>query len=296
MKSNMYALILVLVLALSSVRAAAQLAADAVPPELQDVGIVQKLGATIDTSLVFRDETGRDIKLSQAMGGDLPVVLTLNYYMCTSLCNLQLNGLLDTLREMKWTAGKEFRIVTVSFDPLEKPELAAQKRDAYLLEYARKEAFTGWRFLTGSKDSIQALCRSVGFGYRWNEETQQWAHDAALIVLSPDGRISRYLGGVLYDPEVLRLSLIEAGEGKVGSIWDKIFLTCFHYDPKIGRYTPMAMRLMQFGGGGTALILGTAILLMRRGERRRLRQSALGTSVTGPGLAAAGPGAGVQPH
>lgn len=249
----------------------AQMPATYVPRELEGVGIEQKLGGQVDTALRFRDENGNDVKLGDFLSGDKPALLTLNYYRCPGLCNIQLNGLLDTLKAMQWSAGDQFRIITVSFDPMEGPDTARAKKGTYLSDYDRPTTAAGWRFLTGPADSIKTLAASVGFKYRWNDEQQQWAHDAALIVLSPNGKISRYFGGVMYEPEVVRLSLVEAGEGKVGSLWDRIFLNCFHYDPKIGKYRAAATMIMQLGGAVTVIVLGASLIVLwvKDQERRR---------------------------
>lgn len=265
--------------------AAGQYRADFVPPELEGIGIEQKLGAQIDLALPFRDERGQRVTLGELLADGKPAILTLNYYGCPSLCGLQLNGLLDAMKQMEWSAGEQFRIITVSFDPEESADLAAAKRDTYLAEYGRKGALSGWRFLTGSRTSIHALCRSVGFKYKWVRESGEWGHDAALIFLSPQGRVTRYIGGVAFEPEVLRLTLVEASAGKVGSLWDRIFLTCFHYDPASGRYKATAMRMMQVGGGTTALVLGGALLTLHLREAGRRRRAA--TTGTASGTSAA---------
>ncbi|MBK8913610.1 MAG: SCO family protein [Phycisphaerales bacterium] len=268
--------------------AAAQYRADFVPPELEGIGIEQKLGAQLDLDLPFRDERGQRITLGDLLADGKPAILTLNYYGCPSLCGIQLLGLLDALRQMEWTIGERFRVITVSFDPNESADLATAKRDTYLAEYDRKGAMSGWRFLTGPRESIHALCRSVGFKYKWVPATKEWGHDAALIFISPKGRVTRYIGGVAFEPEVLRLSLVEASAGKVGTLWDRIFLTCFHYDPASGRYQATAMRMMQVGGGTTAVLLGAALLTLHLRDAARRRRSAAmqGSAVPGESSAA----------
>lgn len=257
-------------LAAFAASALAQVYADEVPAELRGVGVTQQLDAALPLDAPFFDEHGRPVKLGDYFRAGRPVAITLNYFRCASLCNYQLNGLVDALKPMPGFApGEKFELVTVSFDPLENAQLAKLKKDAYIAELGQPGVERGWHFLTGSKESIRALTSAVGFGYRWNQEEQIWAHDAALIVCKPDGRISRYLGGLHYEPDVLRLSLVEASAGKVGSFWDAVFLTCFHYDAKAGRYTPAVMNIMRLGGVATLLLLGGVVGGYWVRERRR---------------------------
>ncbi|MGE0480180.1 MAG: SCO family protein [Phycisphaerae bacterium] len=255
--------------------APAQVHADEVPAELRGVGVTQKLDAQLPLDTPFFSEHGRPVKLGDYFRAGRPVAITLNYFRCASLCNYQLNGLVDALKQMPGFApGEKFEIVTVSFDPLENAQLAKLKKDAYIAELGQPGVERGWHFLTGSKESIRALTGAVGFGYRWNQEEELWAHDAVLVVCKPDGRISRYLGGLHYEPDVLRLSLVEASAGKVGSFWDAVFLTCFHYDAKAGRYTPAVMNIMRLGGVATLLLLGGVVGGYWVRERRRSPASA----------------------
>lgn len=258
-----------LALALLCAPALAQRPPDQTPPELEGVGIEQKLGAQIPLELLFTDESGELARLSKYFNGQRPVILTLNYYKCPMLCGLQLNGLLDALRQIDWTPGKQFDILTVSFDPLEESALARAKKKSYLAEYGRPGAEAGWHFLTGKNNAIKPLCETVGYSYRWNEAQQEWAHGAGIIICSPRGQVMRYLGGIVFDPQTLRLSLVEASEGKVGSLYDRIFLTCFHWVSSDGKYVPAAMNLMRLGGGLTALVLAVALALFFRKDARR---------------------------
>jgi len=239
------------------------------PPELQGVGIDEHLNGPLPLDLTFRDERGRTVKLGDYFDGRRPVILTLNYYRCPMLCGLQLNGLLDSLKELEWTAGENFRIVTVSFDPLETPLLAKAKQQGYLAEYGRPAAADGWAFLTGANANIQQLLGATGFNIRWNERRKEWMHTAALILCTPDGRISRYLYGVMYDPKTLRLSLVEASEGKVGSTLDRVLLYCFHYDAVEGKYAVMAFRLVQVGAGLVAVAVAGLVIGLWRWEVHR---------------------------
>jgi protein SCO1/2 len=235
--------------------------AEPLPAELEGVTVTEKLNARIPLDLEFVDSQRNKVHLTDYFDGKKPVILTLNYYGCPMLCGLQLNGLLDGLKKLDWVAGKEFDIVTVSFDPGETPILAKNKKQNYLREYGRPEAAGGWHFLTGREKDIQALTESVGFGYRYDEKTDQYVHAAVAIVATPNGRVSRYLYGVIYDPNTLRLSLVEAGEGKVGSPFDRFFLFCYHYDATEGRYAIAAIKVMRFGGFLTLLVL--AVFLVR---------------------------------
>lgn len=224
--------------------------------ELKGIEINEKLNQPIPLDLTFQDSDGKTVRLSDYFNGTNPVILNLAYYRCPMLCGLIMNGMLDGMKQLKMTAGKEFQVVTLSFDPLETPTLAKAKKQNYLQEYARSDATNGWHFLTGNKENIQQLTDAVGFGYKWVEERKEFAHPSVLILLTPDGRVSRYLYGIQFDPQTLRLSLVEASEGKIGSSLDKFILTCFHYDPSLSRYAPVAMNIMRLGGLITVLALG----------------------------------------
>lgn len=238
------------------------------PAGLEDVGIDERLDTRLPLDLTFTDHDGRTVRLGDYFDGRRPVLLTLNYYKCPMLCGLMLNGLLDALRELEWTAGQQFQVVTLSFDPLETTPLARVKRNAYLSEYGRPAAAGGWHFLTGRKPAIDALLEAAGYRIRWDEKTQQWSHAAALILCTPDGRISRYLYGVLFEPRTLRLSLVEASEGRIGSTVDRILLFCYHYQD--GEYTLAALNLVRAGGLlSLAAVGGLLGYLWRREARRR---------------------------
>jgi protein SCO1/2 len=239
------------------------------PKELEGVGITEVPGARIPQELTFLDESGKAVRLADYFAAGRPVILTLNYYRCPMLCGLMLNGLLEGLKELKWTPGREFEIVTVSIDPLETPTLARLKKQSYMEDFARPEAVAGWHFLVGRPESIKALADAVGFHYRYNEERKEYAHPAGLFVATPDGRIARYLYGVVYEGRTLRLALTEAAEGKIGSSADQLLLFCFHYDAKEGRYVVAATKIMRFGGGATALILGLWLVTWWRRSARR---------------------------
>jgi protein SCO1/2 len=233
------------------------------------VGIEEHLDRSIPLDLAFVDETGRDISLRDYFGRGRPVVLTLNYYSCPMLCTLILNGLVDALREIDLTPGKEFELVTLSFNPTETPTLARLKKQNYLSSYGRPEAAPGWHFLVGREDQIRALTDAVGFHYKWNAEQKQYVHQAAIFVLTPDGKLSRYLYGVMFEPRTLKLSILEAGKGKIGSALDAIVLYCFHYDASAGKYSVAAARIMRLGGVLTVIGLGAVLSTLWLRDRKR---------------------------
>ncbi len=259
----------VLLLALV-VAARAQYADDPVE-ELEGVEVTEYPGAQVPLDLQFLDERGKTVRLSDYIDGSKPVILTLNYYACPMLCTLQLNGLIEGLAGMEWTPGQEFEMVTVSINPTETPRLATLKKQSYIQEYGRPSAAPGWHFLTGKKAEIDALAEPIGYGYRYDPETNQYAHAAVTYVLTPDGRISRYLYGILYDPQTLRLSLVEAADGEIGTSLDTMLLTCFHFDPDKGRYTLAAYNVMRAGAVVVMLGLGVSLGTYWSRERRRRR-------------------------
>jgi protein SCO1/2 len=276
--------------------AVGQVQSDEVPAELKSVEIDQRIGEQIPLELDFFLEDGRPVRLNELFDGKRPVILTLNYYRCPMLCGLQLTEMIRVLKELEWTAGDNFRIVTVSFDSFEKPPLAQSKKETFMAEYGRPDAARGWNFLTGAKDRIERLTRVVGFKYRWVERRGEWAHSAGLIICTPTGTVSRYLG-MGYDAKTLRMSLVEASEGKVGSIWDNIFLWCFHYDSQQGKYTAVAMRIMMLGGLVTVFAISTGLgaFWLFEFRRRRIPMEAVDGAAAGDGPAS--PGAfGSMPH
>jgi protein SCO1/2 len=255
-------------------RVAGQVAEESLEP-LEGVEIVQKLDSQIPLETRFRDDRGRDIKLGQLFSGERPVLLSLNYSDCPMLCQLQLNGLVDALGRMKWLPGREFEIVSVSINPLETPTRARQAKQHYVKLYGKPQSADGWHFLTGDKNSIDTLAEAVGFGYRYVPERQEYAHAAALMVCTPGGRVSRYLFDVTYDPGTLKLSLVEAGEGKIGSPLDQFLLFCFHYDAEAGKYGPAARQMMKVFGGLTlaALLIGLVPVWLRHRHRRPAKEA-----------------------
>ena len=246
------------------------------PPDLDDVGVTERLDATVPADLEFVDEEGKVVHLGDYFDGNRPVILNLGYFRCPMLCGLVLNGLVDAMREMDWTPGGEFEIVTVSIDPKETPVLAKLKKQNYLKAYGRSSAAAGWHFLTGAPEAITKLTETVGFDYAWNERQQQYAHAAVLIVCTPEGHVSRYLYGVKFEPRTVRLSLVEASEGKIGSTVDKVLLYCFQYDAAERRYAVAAVNVMRAGGVLTMLVLAVILIpvWIRDARRRRSNQPA----------------------
>ena len=248
--------------------AAAQMGAVPPPPPatpgvLQEVGFDQHLGETVPLDLAFTDESGRSVKLADYFGKK-PVVLSLVYYQCPMLCTIGLNGLAGALEVLSFVPGQEFEVVTVSFDPAETSALASAKKKAYMARYNRPEAHAGWHFLTGPRQSVDALTRAVGFRYVWDEATKQFAHPAGILVLTPQGKISHYLFGVEYAPKDLRLALVEAAAGEMGNLADQLLLYCYQYDPQAGRYSASILNLVRLLAVLTVLGLGAFILTASR--------------------------------
>lgn len=233
-----------------------------------DVGFDQRLGEQVPLNLTFTDATGKAVQLKEYLG-EKPVILSLAYYDCPMLCTLVLNGLVRTLRTLSFSVGNEFNVITVSFDAREKPPLAAEKGRTYLQAYNRPGAENGWHFLTGDEESIQKLTRAVGFRFKYDQVSHQFAHASGIVVLTPEGKISHYFYGIEYAPRDVRLGLVEASAGKIGSAVDQIMLLCFHYDPAAGKYGLMIMRVVQVSGLLTMLVLGSYIFTMLRRERKQ---------------------------
>ncbi|HET7294296.1 MAG TPA: SCO family protein [Vicinamibacteria bacterium] len=238
-----------------------------VPTALREIGFDQKLGGEVPLDLRFRDERGRDVALRDYFGAR-PVVLSLNYYGCPMLCTVTLNGLASALDVLtSFDVGREFEVVTVSFDPKEGPPLAAKKKAQHLGRYKRPTADAGWHFLTGDQAAIDALTKAVGFRYAWDEETRQFAHPAGVVVLTPEGRISRYLYGIEYAPKDLKFALMESARGRIGSFVEQAILYCYRYDPMTGRYSASIMRVMRTGAILTVLGLVAFVSLSLFRER-----------------------------
>jgi protein SCO1 len=233
------------------------------PPRLENVGIEQHLDAQVPPDLTFRDETGATVKLGDYFGRK-PLILNLVYYNCTMLCGEALAGLASAMRLVKFDIGNEFDVVTVSFDPRETPEMAAAKKKDYVRRYGRANAAAGWHFLTGEPDSINALTKAVGFQYQYDAKTNQYAHATAIMVLTPQGRISRYFYGVDFPPKDLRMGLVEASEGKIGNAVDAVLLFCYHYNPETGKYGAMVANILRLAAAATLLIMGIFLFIFWR--------------------------------
>ena len=234
------------------------------PPGLKDVGIEQNLNQQIPPDLPFRDETGKNVRLGDYFG-KRPLILNLVYYQCPMLCGEVLSSLASALRILKLDVGKDFDVLTVSFDPHETPDLAAKRRPI-IKRYGRTGAADGWHFLTGPEASIAALTKAAGFQYQYDAKTGQFAHVTAIMVLTPQGKIAQYYYGVDYAPKDLRLGLVQASDNKIGNIVDQVLLYCYHYDPTTGKYGAIITRMLRLSALATILILGTMIVLFRAGR------------------------------
>lgn len=235
--------------------------------------ISDKRGVEIPGDLRFVDEMGTSVKLADYFGQARPIVLNLGYYGCPALCGAVTNGMIDAMAGVGLEIGTDFEVVTVSIDPNETPPLAREKKNAYMARYTEPAAEGHWHFLTGEQEPITRLADTVGFGYQWNEFGKQWDHSAGLMVLSEDGRLSQVLQGAYYAPRTLRLALVEASEGKVGTTWDRILLTCYGYDPATGEYNLLVWTVVRVGGVLTVLAIAAMIITLLRRERRMAVQT-----------------------
>jgi protein SCO1 len=235
------------------------------PPGLKNVGLQQNLNQPLPLDLTFTDDLGRTVRLGDYFGKK-PVILSLVYFNCPMLCGEVLSGLEHSLRMMSLDVGKDFDVITVSFDPKDTPEMAAKKKAEFLKLYKRAGGEQGWHFLVGQQGAIDALTKAVGFQYEYDPKTQQFAHATAIMIATPDGKLAQYYYGVEYPPKDLRLGLVEAGQGKIGNLVDALLLYCYHYDPEQGKYSATILRVMRLGAMATMLGLGTLIFVMiRRG-------------------------------
>jgi protein SCO1/2 len=263
-----------LLAAVASSAASAQLPPEAVPPEFEGVGINDRRGEVLPLDLEFVDQEGRTVRVGDYFGQGKPVLLTPVYYQCPMLCNLTLNGLIDALKEIDWTAGDEFTILTVSFNPQEGAKLAEVKRRAYLSQYPREGAGSGWHFLTGNEAGIRALMDAAGFGYRRDTATGEYAHPSTVIFCTPEGRISLYLNDVAFEPRDVRLGLVEASVGGIGSPLDQFALFfCFQYDPDSNSYVVAAWKLMRAFGLVVLMAVAGGLGLLWLREMRRSHQA-----------------------
>jgi protein SCO1/2 len=239
------------------------------PDLLKDVGVDQKLNQSVPLNLTFRDEHGKTVELAEYFG-QKPVILSLVYYNCPMLCTQVLNGLESSLKLIPMNIGKQFDVVTVSIDPTERPILAEAKQALYTGLYGRPNAAQGWHFLTGDEQQIRQLANAVGFRYAYDPDSKQFAHASAIMVLTPEGKISRYFYGIQFPSRDLRLGLVEASEGKIGTPIDQVLLFCYHYDPSTGKYGLLISRLIRAAGVLTVLAIGGLILVLYRKEHYAL--------------------------
>lgn len=244
----------------------------ALPAALQGVGIDQKLDSQVPLNLEFKDETGRTLPLSTYFASGKPVVLALVYYRCPMLCTQVLNGVESGLKAVSFNPGRDFEVVAVSFDPQDTTELAAAKKETYLKRYRRPDTANGWHFLTGDPANIAALTQAVGFRYKFDAATGQFAHASGIMILTPEGRLSRYFYGVEYAPRDLRLGLVEASLNKIGSPVDQLLLFCYHYDAATGKYGAVAINMVRGTGALFALVGGAFLLILFRRDIRGSRR------------------------
>ena len=241
------------------------------PTALKSVGIEQKLGNQLPLDTVLKSEDGKDVKLGEYFKNGKPVVLVFAYYECPMLCTQVLNGLVGSLKGINLNAGKDFDVVAISFDPRdnERPDLAKNKKANYLDRYNRPGTEDGWHFLTGSQDSIKAVTDAAGFKYEWDDKTQQFAHAAGVMVVTPEGMMSRYFYGIDYAPKDIKFGIMESAQAKVGTPAEQLLLYCYHYDPASGKYGFAILRVMRLAGIATLLGMGAmAFIFWKRNKRK----------------------------
>jgi len=253
------------------------------PQDLGKIDVVEKLGDQIPLDLTFVNDLGDTVPLSNYFNDGKPVILDLGYYSCPMLCNLVLNGINEGISKLDWLPGNEYRILTVSFDPRDTVELAAAKKANYLKQLNRPGAEKGWIFFVDPQSHAKALADAVGFQYFWDEDNKQFAHPAVIYILTPEGKISRYLYGITFDQKDLRLGLLEASDGKIGSTIDRVLLYCYHYDPDAKGYVMFAGNVMRLGGVLTLVLLGLliGILWMKERHKKAHRHAPAGHAASG---------------
>lgn len=234
------------------------------PEPLKKVGIEQRLNEQLPLDLKFKDENGREVALGEYFGKGKPVILALVYYECPMLCNQVLTGLTGSLKGMNFTAGKEFEVVAVSFDPRDTPEIAKAKKETYLANYGRPDTANAWHFLTGTPESIKKITESVGFKYEWDEATKQFAHAGGIQIATPEGKLARYFYGIDYAPKDVKFGLMEASSSKIGNPVEQLVLYCYHYNPASGKYGLAIMNVVRLGGVATLIGLAAMLLFLRR--------------------------------
>jgi len=244
------------------------------PKEFENVGVDEHLGGQLDLSLPFVSDEGEQVTLGKYFNGSKPVLMAMVYYTCPSLCNHHLNALNDTMKKLKWTAGQEFEVVAVSMNHREGPDVAAAKKVNYVKNYGRPESINGWHFLTGTEENINKLADQLGFKFKWIEDQQQYAHAAVAYVVTPGGKLSRYLYGLAVDDETLRLSLIEASNGKIGTVVDHLILYCLQFDPGKNKFTLYAWNVMRLGGGLVLVVMALILVPIWMREKKKSQSKA----------------------
>lgn len=246
------------------------------PKDIKDVTVIENLSGQIPLNVAMKDERGNTVTLNQYFKDGKPVIMAFNFFQCPLLCHLILDGIVESMQNMSLEPGRDFELVSVSFDPLDTPTLAQTWKQKYIKQYGKPHTAPGWHFLTGERKNIKQITDAAGYYYQFVEARKEYAHVAAVLVLMPDGKISRYLYGINFDPKTLRLSLVEASEGKIGNTIDRIILTCYYYDHTAGRYAPLAFNIMRIGGGLTILFLGAFLLTLWLREQKRTNTNAEG--------------------
>lgn len=250
-----------------------QSATSGMPDALKEVGIEQKLGEQLPLDTVLKDENGNSVKLGDYFGKGRPVILALVYFECPMLCNEVLNGLTGSLKGISFNAGKDFDVIAISFDAREneKPGLAKNKKASYLERYGRPDAQDGWHFLTGTQESIDKVTNAVGFRYKWDEKSNQFAHAGGIMIVTPQGKLSRYFYGIDYAPKDVKFGLMESSENKVGNAAEQLLLYCYHYDPATGKYGLAILRVIRLAGVATLIGLGAMFFVFwRRNKAKRV--------------------------
>jgi protein SCO1 len=242
-------------------------AQEVAPDQIQAILFDQKLDSQVPLNLPFVDENGEQVLIGRYFGEN-PVILIMAYYECPMLCTLVLNGLVDSLQALDFLPGREMQVLTVSIDPRDTPELAAEKKANYLAEYGRPETAPGWHFLVGEDPAINALTEAVGFNYFYQDDIDQFAHPAGIVVLTPSGRVSHYFFGIQFNPTDLRLALVESSENRIGNLVDQVYLLCYAYDPEIGGYGLVIQNVLRIAGAGTMLLIAGGLLLLTRHDRK----------------------------
>lgn len=253
------------------------------PKDIESLDVIEHLDSRLPLGLEFQDSNGKRVELEDYFKKDRPVILSLNYSNCPMLCSLQLTGLVRGLKELEWSTGQQYDFVSVSIDPKETYQRANLTKQKYYKEYNRSGTGDGWHFLCGDQPAITEIAKSIGVQYKYVEERKEFAHPAVLVVCTPDGRISRYLYGIQFPKQTLKLALVEASEGKIGSTIDRFLLFCFHYDADSGRYAPTARNIMKIGGFATVFILTVVLIPYWRGRKGRTEIEIVQTQKTADG-------------